>query len=216
MQNNKDVDARQANIPEGGDALDKWVAQRLHEMGLEEGDIDMVVEGSGGLHAMGGRWRICPRCKANIDMLIWVEGKEDGKEWPQILQPGEIECPNCGAYGETFGLNPMHEPHPKLTTLKAQHVHNPFPWASKYIKIGKTLIEQNGLFPSDPTFDSTEPHWPRDLAACIVGAALMLVSTFKREMNPSVKNKPNQAHKRPPKQAHKRPPKQSAPGNQKY
>lgn len=167
-----------------GQTVDGWVRKRLADMGLEEDDIGVVVEGAGGVHALGGRWRICPRCKSNIDMLTWVEGKEDGQQWPQIMQPGEIECPNCGAYGETFGLNPMHEPHPKLKTYSAQRVHNPMPWSSKYIKIGKMLIEENGLFPSDPTFDANEPHWPRDLAACIVGSALMLVSTIKREIGP--------------------------------
>lgn len=187
----KDSDKRLEGAPVGGEALDKWIEKRLREMGLDEDDIGSVVEGGGGLHGMTGRWRICPRCKANIDMLTWVEGKEDGMQWPQILQTGEVECPNCGAYGESFGLNPMHEPHEKLKTFQAQRVHNPLPWASKYLKIGKSLVEQNNLFPADPMFDEDEPHWPRDLGACIVGAALMLVSTIKREMNPRPENKGN-------------------------
>ena len=171
------VDA-QTNQPAGN--IDEWVKSRLAEMGLEEGDIDMVVEGGGGLHSEGGRWKICPSCKANIDMLTWVKGEIDGQEWPRLLARAEIECPNCGAYGETFGESATNEPHPKLKTYNAREVHNPFPWAARYIKVGKAIVEKNGLFPADPKFDPNEPYWPRDLAACIIGAALVVSSTIKR------------------------------------
>ena len=167
-----------SNIPASGHP-DEWIKERLAEMGLSEDDVGSVMEGAGGLHAQGGRWKICPRCKSNIDMLTWVRG-QDGSEWPKLLARGEIECPNRGAYGESFGSNAMNEPHAKLKTFIAKQVHNPFhPWAAHYIRIGKAIVEENCLFPSDPRFDANEQHWPRDLAACIVGAALIIASSFK-------------------------------------
>lgn len=174
---------------------DEWIKERLAEMGLTEDDVGTVMEGAGGLHAQGGRWKICPSCKSNIDMLTWVRG-QDGSEWPKLLSRGEIECPNCGAYGESFGNNAMNEPHAKLKTFVAKQVHNPFhPWATHYIRIGKAIVEANSLFPSDPQFDPNEPHWPRDLAACIVGAALIVASSFK---GPSKGQKRGGGNKRPP------------------
>jgi hypothetical protein len=149
-------------------------------LGLTEDDVGMVTEGGGGLHAQGTRWWICPNCKSNIDFLIWVRGKEDGNEWPKLLVRGEVECPNCGTYGEVFGKNAMNEPHPKLSTFKAKRIHNPYPWATRYIRIGKSIVEKNGLFPSDPDFDPHEPHWPRDMAACVVGAAIIIASSIKK------------------------------------
>ncbi len=158
---------------------DAWIKARLAELDLTAEDIDKVVEGTGGLHAHGGRWKICPGCKSNIDMLTWVEGK-DGQKWPRLLTRAEIECPNCGAYGETMGDSAENAPHPKLKTYPAQPVHNPYPWASRYVKLGKAIVEANGLFPADPQFDPNEPHWPRDLGACLIGAAIIIASTIQR------------------------------------
>lgn len=170
---------RTTKMPDTGNP-DEWVKARLAELGLTDDDIGNIVEGAGGLHAQGGRWKICPTCKSNIDLLVWVPGQETGEEWPKLLARGEVECPNCGAYGETMGDNAMNEPHPKLKTFQARPIHNPYPWADRYVKLGKSIVERNGLFPADPQFDPNEPHWPRDLAACIVGAAIIVASTIKR------------------------------------
>ena len=172
-------DSKISEMPETG-RPDEWVKQRLSELGLTEDDIGMVVEGSGGLHAQGGRWKICPSCKANIDLLTWVEGQQDGERWPRLLSRGEIECPNCGTYGEIMGDNAMNEPHPKLRTFNARPIHNPYPWSERYVRLGKSIIERCGLFPSDVRLDPNEPHWPRDLGACIVAGALIVASTIKK------------------------------------
>jgi hypothetical protein len=160
---------------------DEWVKARLAELGLTEDDIGMVTEGAGGLHAQGTRWWICPNCKSNIDFLVWIRGRQDTTEWPKLLVRGEVECPNCGTYGESFGKNAMNEPHPKLSTFKAKRIHNPYPWATRYVRLGKSIVEKNNLFPADPDFDPNEPHWPRDLGSCIVGAAIIIASTIQKQ-----------------------------------
>jgi hypothetical protein len=172
-------DKKMDTIPATGHP-DEWVNERLRELGLSEDDIGTVTEAAGGLHAEGGRWKICPHCKSNIDMLSWVKGKESDEEWPRLMARAEVECPNCGAFGETFGSNAMNEPHPKLKTFQGRPIHNPFPWADKYLRLAKGIIEKNNLFPADPEFDPDEPHWPRDVGACIVGAALIVASTIKK------------------------------------
>lgn len=174
--------SRESAPPVSG-GVDAWVRERLAEQGLTEDDIGMVVEGAPGLHAEGGRWRICPSCKANIDMMTVVKGALDGIEWPRILPTGSIECPNCGCYGEKFGLNAMNEPHPKLKTYKAKVIERRYPWAMNLVREGVTLVEDLGLFPSDPMFNASEPHWPRDLAACILGGAMMLVSAMQQQVD---------------------------------
>ena len=167
------------SIPNEGHP-DDWVKNRLGEMGLTEDDIGNVVEAGGGLNAEGGRWKICPRCKSNLDLLSWAT-TQDGEKWPKLLGRAEVECPNCGTFGELCGDNPMNEPHEKLKTFKAKAIHNPFPWANHYLRIGKSLIESNALFPSDRRFDPDEPHWPRDMGACVIAAALMVCSSIKKK-----------------------------------
>lgn len=164
-----------------GQSLDDLIKRRLAEKGLTVDDVASVVEGAPGINAEGGRWRICPGCKANIDMMTIVKGRLDGVEWPRILPTGAVECPNCGCYGERFGLNAMNEAHPKLPTYQAQAVSRQFPWAAKHVREALSLIEDLGLFPSDPMFNASEPHWPRDLGACILGGAMMLVATIQRQ-----------------------------------
>ena len=176
---NEDTTAGQ-QIPNEGHP-DDWVKKRLADMGLSEDDVGNVVEAGGGLSAEGGRWKICPRCKSNIDMLAWITTKETGEQWPKLLARGEVECPNCNTFGEVMGDNPMNEPHPKLKTFNAREIHNPFPWANHYVRISKAMIESNAMFPSDRKFDPDEPHWPRDLGACIIGAALIISSTIKKK-----------------------------------
>lgn len=168
---------------------DEWIKDRLKELGLSEDDIGNIVEGAGGLHAQGGRWKICPGCKSNVDMLTVTKGKQDNVEWPALLSRAEVECPNCGSYGEIFGDNAMHEPHVKLKTYKAQPIHNPYPWITRYIRLGKAVVEKNGLFPSDPQFDPNEPHWPRDLAACIIGGAIIIASAIKKSSEDGTSSK---------------------------
>jgi len=164
-----------------GEKVDDWVRRRLEDMGLSEDDIGSVVEGGAGLHDNAWRWRLCPVCKSNIDMMITVEGEQDGVSWPRILPTGTVECPNCGTNGSRFGKLAENQPHPKLKTYQARAMHNPYPWVTKYVALGSAVIEELGLFPSDPSFDANEPHWPRDLGACLVGAAIVVASTIKKQ-----------------------------------
>lgn len=164
------VEAIPDNI--AGEALDDAIKGRLAEMGLTEDDIAMVVEGAGGITMEGGRWRLCPRCKSNIDMMVEVTG-EDGVSWPRIVPRGCVECPNCGCYGEQFGLLAENQPHPKLKTRKAKLVPVTVTNLRQYVQQAKAVVEDLGLFPTDPHRDSAEPHWPRDLAAVILAGAML-------------------------------------------
>lgn len=164
-----------------GVPIDDFVTKRLAEMGLDEGDIGMVTEGGAGLHDSAWRWRLCPVCKSNIDMMTFVEGEQDQNKWPRILPTGMVECPNCGCSGNRFGKLAENQPHEKLATYEARQIHNPYPWVAKYVSIGASVVEELGLFPADPALDADEPHWPRDLAAAIIGAAIVVSSTIKKQ-----------------------------------
>jgi hypothetical protein len=165
------VDAIPDNI--AGIDLDNAIRGKLAEMGLTEDDVALVVEGAGGITMEGHRWRLCPRCKSNIDMMVEVAGK-DGIAWPKILPKGCVECPNCGCYGEQFGRLAEPKPHPKLRTFKAKPVTVMMPGLERYVQHAKSVIEDLGLFPTDPHLDNQEPHWPRDLAAVILAGAMLV------------------------------------------
>jgi hypothetical protein len=168
--------------------LDNAIRDKLAEMGLTEDDVAMVVEGAGGITMEGHRWRLCPRCKSNIDMMVEVPGA-DGVAWPKILPKGCVECPNCGCYGEQFGMLAEQQPHPKLRTLKARAITITMPDLRKHVQQAKSVIEDLGLFPTDPHRDSQEPHWPRDLAAAILAGAMIVrdgVDTACNEISNSI------------------------------
>lgn len=121
----------------------------------------------------------CPICKSYIDTMRCIEGRLTGKNHFVIFDTSLVQCPECFCRGDRFDSVEGEHRDPRHRILKARVLHNPFAWASKYLSIARAMVAEHGMFKSDPQFDPEEPKWPADMAAVILGSAMMLGSIMK-------------------------------------
>ncbi|HEC61341.1 MAG TPA: hypothetical protein ENI27_03705 [bacterium] len=166
-------------MPEKVDPL-----QRAEEILREKGITDDTILTAGtDEHEEARRWWQCIQCKAYIDVRIARKGDmADGPEFFVFADLDSVECPHCHCFGGRFdSVEPPDNPHfdERLPKYEAKPFKNIYEWATKWLRVSKSMISQCGFFPPDPPQKENEPQWPRDLAAVILASTIIELEGLK-------------------------------------
>ncbi len=147
--------------------------QSLREKGIDDDDI---LTGSSDEWEEARQWWQCRQCKAYINVRVKCHGKiEGGPDFFMFVDVDSTECPHCSCPGGKFDTveppdNPFFDK--KLPKYDAKVLENSYAWATKWLRLAKSMISDSGFFPPD-VHGEKEPQWPKDLAAVILASEIV-------------------------------------------